>query len=280
MHLFSHVIRYLNYHLFEVKLDSNAFLYRKWAVIRLFRNLFVDRRKNQEYLLKEDIYLKNRLGTFFIPRMSDYVFSVSSYVERKIESFFNMDADGIFLDIGANAGKYSLLVAKKYPMSKIYCFEPSPNTQFVLRKNIELNNKQKNITLMPFGLSNIDGELLFANSMTFTGVNHIVETATSQHRFAHDVVSVPVYTLDKVIENNAIAVDTIYLIKIDVEGHELRVLEGGKGVLTNMPARSRLIIEIHSEEKRVNDVYELLKQYNFTGTQLDTENHLFIKKND
>lgn len=55
---------------------------------------------------------------------------------------------GSFVDIGANQGIYSLMIAKKYTACKVIAFEPDPYSVAKFRKNISLNNIE-NIVLIP-----------------------------------------------------------------------------------------------------------------------------------
>lgn len=64
------------------------------------------------------------------------------------------------VDIGANMGRYSINIAKTFPDSQVYAFEPIPKTFDYLKRNVQLN-ALKNVHTDPFGLSNEQKDLTF-----------------------------------------------------------------------------------------------------------------------
>lgn len=68
---------------------------------------------------------------------------------------------GGFIDIGANVGYFSLMVAHKYPQQKVYSFEPNPNNLKLIKANAELNGLA-NIKVRDVCLSDSSGTVEFA----------------------------------------------------------------------------------------------------------------------
>lgn len=272
------LFQYIQYHFFEVKASPSPSKYRSWAFKRLIGNIVRSKADNLHNLLPEDVYIENRYGRFYIPKMSDTVYSVSSAVESNLSRYFSVPPKSVFLDVGANAGKYSIMLANKVKDVQVYSFEPSPSTYAILQKNIELNNAQAQITAFNFGLSDQNGKLTFAMSSMFSGVSHIVDTSTGQYdALNYEQVQVQIKTLDDVIKEEQIAPARVYLIKIDVEGHEYNVLKGASTTLAALPTGARLIIEIHPEVERIQAIINYLKSFSFNYQQLDTENFIFTK---
>jgi FkbM family methyltransferase len=138
-----------------------------------------------------------------------------------------------FLDIGSNIGIYSLLVAKHRPqMDRICAFEPDPANYHQLCGNIFLNGFWDNIEVRRLGLSNQAGDASFLKNLgSSTGTSRIAATApasTRTHRYA--TVTIPVETLDRVFPR---LTGKRLMLKVDVEGHEVQVLEGARSVLAN-----------------------------------------------
>lgn len=124
------------------------------------------------------------------------------------------------IDIGANMGWYSINIAKKYPNSKIYAFEPIPKTYHYLSENISLNCVT-NIEAFPFGLSNEKNDLVFY-FYPEGGVNASI--ANVSEREDVELINCHVETLDDVVEQKKLKID---FIKCDVEGAELFAFKGG-----------------------------------------------------
>jgi FkbM family methyltransferase len=144
----------------------------------------------------------------------DYETMESAMIMRLVEP-----ADCV-IDIGANMGWYSINIAKKYPDSKIYAFEPIPKTYHYLAENISLNNIQ-NIEACPFGLSNEKNDLTFY-FYPEGGVNASI--ANVSEREDVELINCHVEKLDDFVDQKKIKID---FIKCDVEGAELFAFKGG-----------------------------------------------------
>lgn len=128
---------------------------------------------------------------------------------------------GVFLDIGANAGVYSLWVASlRRPGVSVHAFEPDPELCARLRRNLSANALDS-VTLHACALGRAEGVATLVAGDGNKGENH-VETASATGA-AHAGVTVPLTTLPAWLRAQNLA--RIDALKIDVEGHELDVLE-------------------------------------------------------
>lgn len=135
---------------------------------------------------------------------------------------------GTYLDIGANIGFYSLAFAKKLNLNgKVYAFEPNPKTYAQLQRNCCLNTFAANIFTYNLAVSNQEKTIPFYYDKVNSGSATAVFYEDMQGKVEKTEVSA--ITLDKFIEKEKIA--QIELIKIDVEGHEIELLEGAKQAL-------------------------------------------------
>ncbi|MFH1498880.1 MAG: FkbM family methyltransferase [Verrucomicrobiota bacterium] len=124
---------------------------------------------------------------------------------------------GVFFDIGANAGIYSLWVGSlRLPGVRVEAFEPSPALCARLGANL-VRNQLDNIRLNPCALGRTTGIATLVAGDGNQGENH-VEAGDN-----HSGQSVPITTLPAFLREHHIA--RIDALKIDVEGHELDVLE-------------------------------------------------------
>jgi len=123
------------------------------------------------------------------------------------------------LDIGANIGCTSILFGSR--VEKVISFEPSPTTFSFLRKNVAAA-ELSNVSLMNIGLGKENGsfELTFAADNRSGGfVSNKVQASAG-----HSVEKIKIAQGDAFLSEHP--VETIGLIKIDVEGFEKDVIEG------------------------------------------------------
>jgi FkbM family methyltransferase len=125
------------------------------------------------------------------------------------------------LDIGANIGALSLVMAKKVGATgKVFCFEPGPMTFERLQKNLSLNNGfSKILVLEKSGLSDKPGSLFWHHHEENPGDANLSELLEGSG------VEVPVITVDSYCE--ARGVSKLNFVKIDVESMEYEVIKGG-----------------------------------------------------
>lgn len=125
----------------------------------------------------------------------------------------------LFLDVGANIGSYTVL-SSAVVGAKTVSIEPIQDTFQSLKKNVLLNDIVERVDLNNIGLSNKPGVLRFTAGGD--AINHVVRDGE-----VADSVEIPVLTVDAVMEGRTPA-----LIKIDVEGFELKVLEGARETIS------------------------------------------------
>lgn len=141
---------------------------------------------------------------------------------------------GRFCDIGANVGNHTLFLAKFLHARSVMVVEPNPAAIPLLRSNIMLNGLKDvvDVSYLGYGLSDkkAAGAAILTQNRDNLGFSKIIETGGS----------VPLMTGD-----DALAGQPFDLIKIDVEGMELKVLEGLKGHLRDHP--TPMFIEVDNE---------------------------------
>ena len=148
---------------------------------------------------------------FRIVRYADFVqfHSVFSYVS-KLKTSPNI------LDIGAHHGAYAVVLGKlvkERGRGRVVEVEPNPNTYNVLKKNISLNDLEHTVTSQQVAVLDTPG---FARIEIAGSQSHIT---AKQSRF-----KIEVKTLTQLISQYEI--ENVDLLIIDVEGAELRVLNG------------------------------------------------------
>ena len=160
-----------------------------------------------------------------------------------------------FLDIGANSGYYSFYFAKKFSDLKIQAFEPNADAYNKFLKTI-LKNSFKNVEILNFGLSNINNKVKM-----ITWFKHgIAKTNSTILEKSHDMRNSKIFEANLRIGDEIINIsDKKIVLKIDVEGHELSVLDGLKSILNKN--KSLILIEIADE--KFEKVNKFLSEKNF-----------------
>jgi len=155
-----------------------------------------------------------------------------------------LEPEHIFFDIGANVGVFTLMGARRLTLGWVYAFEPSQTHLKRLRANLELNNF-KNVTIVPFALSNTSNQKkdlyipLDCSSIKNTGRASLYPQKDFSNEYT--VESVLTLTLDDYVLNNG--VQRVDVIKIDVEGSEMDILEGGRFTINKF--RPMIMMEVN-----------------------------------
>ena len=156
--------------------------------------------------------------------------SVSLYVYDNFENTNRLLWDNLIkpemtvFDIGANWGVYS--VAAKRLLGKEGClvsFEPNKNEYSKLEKNLSLNEGgEPEVTLVNSAVGDSDGVTTFYMPPKFKGAYGSLGRPKIDENC--DAVEVDILKLDSYVEKNNVS--KLDVIKIDVEGAEIKVLTG------------------------------------------------------
>jgi FkbM family methyltransferase len=157
---------------------------------------------------------------------------MSNPVEEKLKTAFDKVDPTTCLDIGANTGQFATEWRKIFPTCKITSIEPNPYCEKGLKK--------LGVEYFQYGISDKIGELELilpkakSNSKGASFYKEINFNSLSDEEILK--IKVPVTTLDTLFPDNVFDV-----IKIDVQGAELDVINGGTSTLLKS---SYVIIEV------------------------------------
>lgn len=139
---------------------------------------------------------------------------------------------GVFFDVGANLGLYSVAVSMSKDV-KVFSFEPDAKNFILLQRNLALNNRTQ-VRAFNCAVSNQQGLL----SIHVQAENNRGTIRVSKSIENNDTI-VAVTTLDAAIEY--VGVTGIDVMKIDIEGHEIDAM---RGLTLNSPrAPQHIIVE-------------------------------------
>ena len=142
-----------------------------------------------------------------------------------MDKLFRYVAPKSVLDIGANIGDFTRRLYYKFPECKVVMVEANPNCKPYLQ-----------LLEIPYdivGLSNKEGyKDLYIEKINQIGTGASFYKENTEHYLEgmYDVLRVPVATLDSKDYYNGKPID---LIKIDVQGSELDIINGGENTLKN-----------------------------------------------
>ncbi|MGD9901872.1 MAG: FkbM family methyltransferase [Vicinamibacterales bacterium] len=136
----------------------------------------------------------------------------------------------VILDVGANIGVVTQLYARRFPRARIYALEASPSTFATLSQNFVGHER---IRTFRCAVSDRDGEILF-NVNYNSGTSSVLEPsdfnrATWASQGSQATIGVPSLTIDSFCRQQHI--DTIDVLKLDIEGSELPALRGAVPLL-------------------------------------------------
>jgi FkbM family methyltransferase len=148
-----------------------------------------------------------------------------------VEALFKQRRPSAVWDIGANVGFWSLFLTRFCrPSTPIWCFEPDPINLIYLRMNEERNGIH-NWTIRPVALSDSETTATFYTDPVTSQAGSLEKGQNFIGRHygaATEEIAVKLSTIDSEIAHGA---PVPQFIKIDVEGHELSVLQGGRRTL-------------------------------------------------
>lgn len=154
--------------------------------------------------------------------------------------------DGVVIDVGAHAGQFAKLFARLVPEGRVYAFEPGRYARLILSLSLALN-RVRNVYVFPVGLGReqealpLNMPIKSSGSFGF-GLSHLSTVGADKR--AHMVTeSIDVITLDAF--SATMPIRRIDLIKADIEGWELQMLQGAADVLTRF--RPALYLEVYDE---------------------------------
>ena len=190
--------------------------------------------------------------------------------------------NSVLYDIGANVGLYSVYAAKSRN-SRVLAFEPSFLNLELLFRNIQTNNLQDKITIIPLSLSNSskienfymqDGDNIWGGAHNSSGSN-----ITYDGKFMDNFVTSSQITISLDLLVEIFQLPTPNYIKIDVDGIEKIILQGA---LKSLSKATGILIEVDEKDGNQNaEIAKILGNLGFVKLNLNnkfdlTQNQIWI----
>jgi FkbM family methyltransferase len=161
----------------------------------------------------------------------------------------------VLIDIGANVGFYTILASKRVgKKGKVYAIEPFLRNLLLLSLHIKIN-RCSNVIIVPAACADVSGIALFQPGRN-PAEGRILNSADSVDA-ALKIVPVPMISIDDLCKKLSVCPS---VLKIDVEGAELRVLQGARETLRR--CKPYLFISVHSDQVR-GDVLSFLDEIGY-----------------
>ena len=218
----------------------------------------------------KSIEILDKKVNFFVPNNLT-LSRVNSFFTKEPETLewinsFEKKENLIFWDIGANIGLYSIYNSLKNPKSTTIAFEPSSSNLRVLTRNISINNLEKNIKVVSAPLTNTEntfqvmkeGKFVEGGALNTFGEEYDFNGKEFKSEMNYSLIGT---TMNYLVQNSILEIPDY--IKIDVDGIEHLILEGGDKVLRNKKIKS-LSVEINENfEEQFKTTLLLMEKYEF-----------------
>lgn len=177
---------------------------------------------------------------------------------------FTRRQHGNILDVGAYDGKTALFFHHFFPEAIIHAYEPNPEAAHVLRQNV---SGVANIHFHSEALSDKNGMMPFyvTHNKVSSSLNKInthspgAEGTLSEQLKIERVLDIPLLTLDSCGYND------ILILKLDTQGNEVRVLNGGISTLrkTSIVITEMSVHQLYQEGCTYSETDAVLRENGF-----------------
>jgi FkbM family methyltransferase len=168
-----------------------------------------------------------------------------------------LPACGTIIDLGANIGLTSLYLAAHFPDAKLFSVEPNADTYEVLRSNLQSLIADGRCQTLRGAVWSAERPLVADSSH---GADHFSAFATREPS-ANDIgeTTIAGYSMARIIAESGFSF--VDLLKVDIEGAEVQLLEGDRSWLNHVGA---IAIEFHGGSRNASGFDEIMAEHHFT----------------
>ena len=174
-----------------------------------------------------------------------------------------LDKGECAMDVGANIGQMTSLMAAKVGIKgKVIAFEPHPEIAEELRHNVCTDTCGGRVSVEQVALGDHDGEAVLGIPNNFSANRGLASLISSDDLPPNETSVgevVQLRRLDHIVEQT----EQVALMKIDVEGHELGVLEGATALIRNGGIRD-ILFEDHAKDPYETPVAHFFREQGYT----------------
>jgi FkbM family methyltransferase len=200
-----------------------------------------------------------------------YFFGLHAFNEELFAIHF-LRKDELFLDIGANLGIFSIIVAITTG-ARAVAVEPSPSSAMVIRQHIALNDLSDRVVLFEACVGDVGGVASIQNTVDMD--NFVVVNAIDSRR---GTVDIPMVRIDDIVR-----ADCPCVMKMDVEGFEMQALQGATKLLGQNELRA-ISIEVMGISTRfgfsVTEIHDFITSFGFAKVGYDSLSRNLLAADD
>ncbi len=179
----------------------------------------------------------------------------------------------LVLDIGAHVGLFSVVTARLVGTGgRVFSFEPTAGTREILERTVQLNGLGDRIEVRSEAVTRSSGTATFFETGDPGSNANSLVASTNRHRHQ---IRVETTSIDDFANSRSIGVNCI---KIDAEGNELAVLQGGEQILREQQPAIALALHpsaLNAAGGSLEEIWALLEKVGMVvtagGRPLDRE---------
>ena len=203
----------------------------------------------------DQIIFPNKSRSYLLPSINLSYYNENGLFESSIMEWCRQfcSTEGVFLDIGAHTGTYSISMADC--CKTVYAFEPQRMTYYALCGSVALSNLSNiNCIQTALGAPEQIGKATLNIRSNDGGGSSVCQLNPSDIICQEEIV---IKTMDSFFGENVL-VDPISFIKLDVEYNELNVLRGAVDTLKlhNYP---KILFEANTDSSLNKELFEFLE---------------------
>jgi FkbM family methyltransferase len=192
-----------------------------------------------------------------------YRYYEANYESKSFEFIKSQVKPGdVVFDIGGHIGLHAVTFAKLVkPKGKVYSFEPTPSTNALLQKTVELNKVEDIVSVQNEAISKNKGETVFYISDDLTDNSNSLVQYEKPKKV--NGIRVPTITIDEFRHQKG----KVNFIKIDIEGAELDALKGARQTMMNDKPLCILSLhpfQIQSKGDTLKEIWDIIESFNYS----------------
>ena len=189
--------------------------------------------------------------------------------EMKLLRYIGLE--GPMIDIGANTGDYSAVLEDVVGAENLYLFEPLPELYKHLRKRFRKSH------VFNHAVSSEDGSAVmrvpYINGKRYN-TRATLNTHKEDSETGCDMIEIKLTPLDSVV--NQIGLKSIGFIKVDVEGHEIGVIEGAYRTLEKFKPLILIEIEQRHHDFPLSQIFSKFESQGYQGYYLNARRYTLL----